>query len=58
MQTYRLYFVDKGAGISGPPVLIKGVNDHVATQKARNFLNDKDIKLWRQGQLVALISRR
>ena len=53
MPQYRIYFIDRGAHISGPPEVIECADDQKATDKARQFIDGKDVELWREGHLIA-----
>ncbi len=53
MPTYRIYFIDRGAHISRPPKVFEATDDDDATKAARQFIDGKDIELWRGDYLVA-----
>jgi hypothetical protein len=53
MPTYRVYFLDEGAHISRPAVIIECANNDEAKQRARQYIDGKDIEVWREGTLIA-----
>ena len=53
MSTYRVYFLDEGAHISGPAVVLECSNDKEAKQKARQYIGSQEIELWRENTLIA-----
>jgi hypothetical protein len=53
MSVYRVYFVDADGHIYQPPEIIKCANDQEATEKARQFIDGKDIQIWEKARLVA-----
>jgi hypothetical protein len=53
MPTYRIYFLDDGAHISRPPVVIECADNAEAAKVARQYIDGRDIELWREGTLVA-----
>jgi hypothetical protein len=58
MPTYRLYFLDDGAHISRPPVILECADNEEAMVQARQYVDGKDIELWREGTLVAMFPRK
>lgn len=57
MPADRIYFLDAEAHISRPPEVIEAANDEEAAQKARQFIDGKDIEVWREEYLVANLPR-
>jgi len=55
MPAYRLYFVDRDAHISRPPKILDCADDAEALQKAKQFIDGKDLELWEGTRRVALI---
>ena len=53
MPQYRIYFTDRDAHISGPPHVVESANDEQATAIARQFIDGKDIELWKGASLIA-----
>ncbi len=58
MPTYRIYFLDDGAHISRPPEVIEVDSDLHAAQKAKQFIDGKDIEVWRGEYCVAQFPRK
>ena len=58
MQDYRLYFLDENAHISKPPVILECADDEEAQTKARQFIDGKDLELWRGDSLVAFFPKK
>ena len=53
MPTYRVYFLNDGAHISDPPIILECASDNEATQKARQYMDGKELELWRDHHLIA-----
>jgi hypothetical protein len=58
MPTYRIHFLDDDARVSGPPFILQSANDDDAIDQARNYIDGRNIELWRGGTLVALLPKR
>ena len=58
MPDYRVYFLDQGAHISSPPVILECADNEEAMQKARQYIDGKDIELWREGTRLAQFPKR
>lgn len=58
MPTYRLYFLDSDAHISRPPEAFDCADDQEAMQKAKQFIDGKDLELWEGNRCVALIPHK
>ena len=58
MPTYRVYFLDAGAHISGPAIILECSNDEEAKRKARQYIGSQEIELWRENTLIALFPKR
>jgi hypothetical protein len=56
MRAYRVYFLDKGAHISRPPVIIECADDQQAIAKAKTLLDGQTIELWRDDYLVEIFA--
>ena len=46
MPVYRNYFLDEGANISRPPVVLECSNNEEAINKTRQYIDGKYIELW------------
>ena len=57
MPTYRLYFLDEGAHVSAPAKILHCADNEEAVQMARQYIDGKDIQLWREGTLVARLPK-
>ena len=55
MPSYRLYFLDRDAHISTPPEVLDCADDAEALQKAKKFLDGKDLEVWDGNRRVAVI---
>lgn len=53
MPTYRVYFLDRDAHISRPPEVLEAADDVEAGQQAKQFIDGKDIEVWRESYRVA-----
>jgi hypothetical protein len=53
VPTYRLYYLDLDAHISVPPEVIDAADDNEAALKAKQYLDGKDIEVWRENVRVA-----
>jgi hypothetical protein len=58
MPSYRLYFLDAGAHISGPPVTIDCADDDEAVKTAKRYVDGQELELWRDSRLVARFSKK
>ena len=52
VKAYRVYFVDRGAHIARPPVVVE-CKDEEVVQKARQFIDGLDVELWQGDRLDA-----
>jgi hypothetical protein len=57
MPTYRIYFLDEGAHIARPPVVLDCVDDQEASEKARQYIDGKDLEVWRGNHLIVTFPR-
>jgi len=57
MATYRIYFVQKGTehAFAGEPKIVECADDNEARQKARQYMDGKDIELWEGKRFLARI---
>lgn len=53
MPDYRIYFVDPGGHVVGPPTVIKCEDDDRAKVVARQYIDGLDIELWEGARVVA-----
>jgi hypothetical protein len=53
VPTYRIYYLDRDAHISQPPKIIEAADDDEAALKAKQYLDGKDIEVWREHVRVA-----
>lgn len=58
MPVYLVYFVGADGNIYEPPARLKCADDQEASEKARQFIDGKDIQVWEQSRLVAKFPRR
>ena len=58
MRTYRIYFLDYGAHISAPPIVIECADDDDAIKQAKQYIDGKDIELWRGDFRVAKFPKK
>ena len=58
MATYRVYFLDDGAHISRPPIILECADDDEAARKARQYIDGKDIEVWRGDYLVTKFRKK
>jgi hypothetical protein len=58
MPAYRINFLDENANISGPPVVLQCASDDEAKKQAHRYTDGKNIELWREGTLLALLPAR
>jgi hypothetical protein len=49
---YRLYTVDKGGHVDGPPEVFSCGNDEAAINMARYLVDGHDVELWQLDRLV------
>lgn len=53
VTAYRIYFLDPEGHIFQPPVIIHCATDEEAAEKARQYIDGKDIQVWEQARLIA-----
>ena len=53
MPAYLIYFVDADGHIYQPPQPLKCADDQEAIEKARQYIDGKDIQVWEKNRLVA-----
>lgn len=58
MPEYRVYFIEADGRIYQPPQIIKCADDQDATEKARQFIDGKDVQVWQMSRLVAKFPRK
>lgn len=58
MPAYRIYFIDQGAHISKPPVILECADNEEAIQQAYQYVDGQDLELWREGTLVATFNKK
>lgn len=58
MPAYHVYFFDADGHIYQPPEIIKCADDQEVIEKARQYVNGKDIQVWEKDRLVAKFSHR
>ena len=52
MADYRVYHVDQGGHIVGPPDEFTCDDDDVAIQRAKRLIDGHDVELWQLARLV------
>ncbi len=57
MSTYRVYFIDDGTHISRPPIVLECDTDQEAVEKARQYIDGRDIELWSAGRMVTAFAK-
>ena len=58
MRQYRVYFLDEGAHIFAPSVVLECADDDEAVRQAKQYIDGKDIELRRGDYRVAKFPRR
>jgi len=58
MPSYRLYFLDAGAHVTGPPVIIECTDDDEAVKTARQYVDGQELELWRDSRLIASFPKK
>jgi hypothetical protein len=53
MPAYRVYFIDADGRIYQAPQILECADDREATERARQYIDGKDIQVWERDRLVA-----
>lgn len=53
MPEYRIFFVDRDRHITARPQIIECGDDQEAIQKAKQFIDGRDVELWEKARLIA-----
>lgn len=53
MSSYRIYILDSGNHIQGPPKIVECDSDQEALQQAQAMVDGRDVELWDGNRLVA-----
>jgi hypothetical protein len=57
MPEYRVFFLDPNTYITQPPEIIECADDQEAIQKAKQFIDGRDIELWEKARFIARFPR-
>jgi hypothetical protein len=54
---YRVFFLESDAYITQPPQIIECADDQEAIEKAKQFIDGRDIELWEKSRCVVRFAR-
>jgi hypothetical protein len=54
---YRVFFLEAETYITQPPHIVECADDQEAIQKARQFMDGRDIELWEKARFIARFPR-
>ena len=57
MREYRIFFLEADTYITQPPQIVECADDQEAIQKAKQFIDGRDIELWEKDRLVVRFAR-
>lgn len=57
MPEYRIFFLDPDSHVTQPPQIVECADDQEAIEKAKQFIDGRDIELWQKNRCVVRYSR-